>query len=395
MDVLPNVTSFLEEFRRRKLALVSDDTSEGGRAVVLAAAAEMTTATMNEVIQLSLGLIFVAISAQRANALLLSTMSRPRMTTGGSGERDELNVCLSVEAREGVSTGISAADRAHTVRILGEDLPNPRKLVKPGHIFPVETKTGGILVRNALPEAALDIVTIAGHSDAAVFADILGPDGSFLARTRHHEFAAEHKIPIILLSELTRYRLETEKLVYRYAEARLPNHFAGDVRSCIYKSTIHSGEHLALVKGELSSTSPVLTRVQPEFTFADVFGGRHPPTREQIHQSLRMIGDNGSGVFIYLRRPVGGQLKAQVESLGEPTKDRQVTMTRDYGLGAQILRDLGVTKIELLTNSRRKMAGLKTFGIEIVGQRLIDLRGEKDPDREILPSSARKPAADA
>jgi 3,4-dihydroxy 2-butanone 4-phosphate synthase/GTP cyclohydrolase II len=254
-----------------------------------------------------------------------------------------------------------------TLRILGAAEIQPRKLVQPGHIFPVEVRAGGVLVKNALPEGAVDIVSIAGFTGAAAFIDLLDTSGNFLSGSAVSDFAARHDIPLIQLSDLTRYRLETEKVVYRVAEAKLPTKLAGELRSIIYKSTVHGGEHLALIKGEIDPTEPLLTRVQPENTFADVFGGATPRSREQIQGCLREIGRRGRGVIVYLRRPTSGELHHQVDTAGIIPSPGKALM-REYGLGAQILRDLGARKIELLTGSKKDLAGLQSFGLEIVSQ---------------------------
>lgn len=328
----------------------------------------MSGALMNRLLELTGGLTFVALSNRRAAGFMLPPMARPQ--TSPAALALSSHSCISVDAREGITTGISVEDRAATLRVLGEEQPQPRKLVKPGHVFPVETATGGVLVRNALPEGALDLVLIAGFTDAALFMDLLTPSGEFMERREQLALAAAENIPRIALSELIRQRLETEKLVYKFAEARLPTRFSGELRSFIYKSKLHEGEHLALVRGEIDPRQPVLTRVQTEATFSDVFGGVHPPTRFSIRRSLEAIRAHGSGVLLYLRRSAPGYLQRQVlESGGGEIDAQPASIMREYGIGAQILHDLGVRKIELLTNSGHNLVGLKSFGIEIVSQR--------------------------
>lgn len=365
-----DLRAFFAGFKSSGLAILRDETQPANlaRSVLVAAAEGITTERVNEVLSLSGGHLYVAITSQRANAFLLTPMFRPHTPGLSESPAPDLKMCVSVEAREGVTTGISASDRAATISVLGESTPNPRRLVKPGHVFPVEVRDGGVLVKNALAEGALDLVRITGHSDAALFVDLLDKRGEFLDTPAVCELSAAASLPILELGQLVRFRLESEKLVYRVAEARLPTRLAGEVRSIVYRSTIHSGEHLALVKGALTPDEPVLTRVQPEFTFADVFGGDNPPTRSQLHRSLEAIGVNGSGVLLYLRRPHAGELRRQVESWNDKFHERSGAMMREYGLGAQILRDLGVHKVRLLTGSRKNLVGLKPFGVEIVSQ---------------------------
>jgi len=370
-----NIARFLLAFNERRLALLQDDFGPLDRSVLVAAAQNMTKSLMNELLTLSAGVVFVALSPARTQAFMLNPMSRLRMTASNTkAAAEDYHIpllCESVEAREGVTTGISAADRALTTAILGEEQPAPRKLVRPGHIFPIEVCDGGVLMRNALPEGALDIVKLTGHTEAAVFADILDEQGDFMNACRCRTLCTRHQIPMISLSSLTLMRLQSEALVYKVAEAKLPTRLAGELRSCIYKCKIHDGEHLALIKGQIDPELPVLTRVQPEFTFSDVFGGSTPPSRLVLERCLKAIGERGQGVFIYLRRPAAGQLREQIESWQTAYRQKPALLMREYGLGAQILRHLGVRKVELLSAGRLSLVGLKTFGMEIISQRPI------------------------
>jgi 3,4-dihydroxy 2-butanone 4-phosphate synthase/GTP cyclohydrolase II len=359
------VTEFAPDFTQFGAAILIDDTTETARAVVVASARQMTTHLMNRLISISNGLPCVAISPERARLFQLEEMARPSSIAPSAPHPIPLvKFCLSVEAREGVTTGISAGDRAVTVAILGEETPNPRKLVKPGHVFPVEVRDGGVLMKTALPEGALDLVRLANVGEAAFFSDLLGADGEFLGHTEAKALAAAEKLPAYTLTSMIEWRLNTECLIERVAEARLPTAAAGELRSIIYRSRIHDGEHVALVKGEINPNEPVLTRVQPEYTLGDVFGGESPGSRGQLLRSLEAIGRRGTGVLVYLRRPAVGELSRQIATPSGNTPVR-AAMMREYGIGAQILRDLGVKKVELLSASGRSLAGIQTFGIEI------------------------------
>lgn len=369
------VLEILSQFRTRQIAIIQDDLAFPGRAILVSPAIASSPEIINEMITLSGGICFVALSSARANGFLLGQMSRPRTVPVSPREtRDTMDICLSVEAREGVSTGISVADRSMTIRILGDESIQPRKLVHPGHIFPVEVRAGGVLVRNALPEAALDIVTIAGYSDAAHFLDLVDGQGEFMSTENQHALAQNRNIPLLTLSALIQHRLESETLVTRVAEARLPTQRGGELRSVVYRSSIHGGEHIALIKGTIRGDEPVLVRVQTEFTFSDVFGGGSPPTREVIHTALEMMQSESCGVLLYLRRPSEGQLREQIQSWETKMQEKPASMMREYGLGAQILRDLGVRKAKLLSNSPRTLVGLPTFGIEIVDHIPLETR---------------------
>jgi len=305
---------------------------------------------------------------------MLPSMARPTnvdeprsFCAGGSQQY------TSVEAREGISTGISAADRATTIAILGAPTPQPRALVKPGHIFPIETRDGGVLVRLAIPEGAIDLVRLAGFTDAALFIDLLDESGDLLDASAARSFGTKHSIPVTSLTELITYRLECEPLVSRVAEARLPTTLAGEMRAVVYRSRIHDVEHVALVKGAVDKGTPVLVRVQAENTVPDVFGGTGTNSRQHLQNSLRAIEARGSGILLYLRRPFVDDKGQNVQSLRDPKylSAPNATMMREYGVGAQILRDLGVKQIELLTATPRSLAGLPSFGIHITAQHAI------------------------
>ncbi len=375
MSNFKDLNSRLEIFKKRRLAIMADDSAAYSRSILFAPAKSISQEDVNLAIKISANNLFVAISPERASSFLLSPMSRPSTKVGiqASGHtslsRLDLNMCVSVEAREGVTTGISAADRTNTIKILGEKIPNPRKLIKPGHIFPVVVREGGVLVNHALPEGALDIVKISDFPDAALFTDILNGKGEFLSLEAAKKLSLDINIPFFTLSEITQYRLANEILIARMAEAKLPTKEAGELKAIIYKSKIHEGEHLALVKGKINPETPTLTRIQLEFTFADVFGGNNPGSRLSLKNSLKEIGKSDCGVIIYLRRPFRGVLKDQVSNWENFYGNSNSAMVREYGIGSQILLDLGVNKVELLTNSPRDYSGVKSFGIEIVSQK--------------------------
>lgn len=366
---MSDCSSFVDIFRSSRVGILIDDAG-GSRAAVVAPAFEMSAASMNTFLTWTGGLPFVALSPERAEAFLLATMARPRVNAArASLDTSTLPQYVSVEAREGVTTGISAADRAATVSILGAPVPQARKLVQPGHIFPAETREGGVLVKAAIAEGAVDLVKLAGFTDAALFIDLLDAKGELMSEAAARDFASAKNLPLVTITDIIAYRLDRESLVTRVAEARLPTAQAGEVRSIIYRSKLHDVEHIALVKGEVNHGNPVLVRVQGENTVADVFGGPDPSTRHAIQDSLRAIGERGEGVLIYLRRPFVDDKSGQVQLLGSTRPDgRSAVLMREYGVGAQILRDLGVTKIELLTAASRPLGGLTGFGLEIVSQ---------------------------
>ncbi len=362
--------NYLKTFKKRGLALLVDDSTARGKAVLFSPAQCITETRVAEILNISGGLLGVGMSVSRAEAFRLPDMGRP-LTESASAPTRERRFTVSVEAREGVGTGISARDRATTIQILGEEVPNPRKLVSPGHIFPIILREGGVLIRSALFEGALDINQIAGYRDSVALCDALAPNGEYLDAAGTQALALKENIPCSTLSELIRYRLESEQLVYRVAEAKLPTRDGGEMRSIVYRSKLHYGEHIALVKGTIDPEKPVVTRVQLEFTFGDVFGGDNPPSRKQITYSLRALEKEQSGIFLYLRRPRKGQISSQVAAWQSSFDDKPASSMREYGLGAQILRDLGAKKIALLTDSPKEFSGIESFGIEIISQQNI------------------------
>ena len=368
---MANFSENLRDFTQSRLAVLIDDVG-GGRAVMVAPAQDISAHEVNSIITFSGGLTFVAVSAERATSLMLSPMSRDSRHAGIQAQNSVTIQYTSVEAREGVSTGISAADRATTIRILGAANPNPRALVKPGHIFPVYTSQGASLAKASIPEAALDIVKLARFTDAALFVDLLDISGELLSSQAAEAWAAARTIPIFSISGVIQYRLTHEPLITRLSEANIPTELAGEVRAIAYKSKIHDVEHIALIKGELNTSEPVLTRVQVENTVADVFGGGLPPSRKHLHDSLRALSDHGSGVILYLRR---SRLSETAVFLPQSTSETSALNTtigmREYGIGAQILRELGITRIDLLSSTNRTLMGLDSFGISIHSQRPI------------------------
>jgi len=370
---MSRVLEHLSAFLHSKLCVLHDDVGED-RSVIVAPAQSITPGQINFILTHTGGLTLVALTEERASAFMLDYMPRTSRSDRQNDTSSPFVQYTSVEAREGVTTGISAADRATTIRILGAETPQPRELVKPGHIFPVEARSGGVLVRASIPEAALDCVRLAGYSDAALFVDLLDTRGELLTRDKATAWASHHNIPCCSISELVQYRLSHEPLIKRLSEATVPTLAAGEVRVIAYSSSIHDVEHLAIVKGTLITSQPVLVRVQVENTITDVFGGTQPLSRAQIQNSLRALAEQGSGVMLYLRRaslletPLFGTTETHTST---PHASTATTSMREYGVGAQILRDLGISTIELLSSTQRTLVGLDSFGITVARQRPI------------------------
>lgn len=353
--------------------MLRDDLGESHHSILVAPAQDISTNVVNSFLSLTGALLFVAVGPERVERLNLQPMQRPQPRPPSQVQPSvTIEMCLSVEARHNVTTGISVADRTATIRALGAVEPTPQLLVNPGHVIPVRTKPGGVLTKNALPEGACDLVRLAGFVDAALYIDLLNTEGEHLNSRGQISFAQEHDLEVVRLSEVVQHRLEQERIVERITEAKLPTRAAGEMRVILYRSPIHEGDHIALVKGEIDPESPTLTRVQPEFTLTDVFGGGPSQSRKLLHSAMRAIDERGSGVVLYLKRPDTTRTAEHPEIWNQSTHAKPSAMLREYGLGAQILADLGVQKIEMLTTSNRKMVGLKAYGVEVVAQRTLE-----------------------
>jgi 3,4-dihydroxy 2-butanone 4-phosphate synthase/GTP cyclohydrolase II len=316
------------------------------------------------------GLICTPITESRAEALGLQRM----VLDNRESQRTDFTV--SVDAARGVSTGISAADRATTIRLLVDPAATPRDLVQPGHVFPLQARGGGVLQRAGHTEAAVDLARLAGLQPAGVICEILKDDGAMARLPDLLRFARRHRLKVGAIRDLIAYRRRSEKLVAREQVIRLPTDF-GDFDLHMYRSIIDGTHHLALVKGKLPARKPVLVRVHSECLTGDVFGSRRCDCGNQLHDALRMIESEGRGVLLYMRKHEGRGIglpakihayKLQEEGLDTVEANLQLGLPaelRDYGIGAQILHDLGVRHMRFLTNNPKKVVGISGYGLEI------------------------------
>ena len=339
----------------KNLYILQDDSDDKKRAILVASAKNIDLHTFNNFLTIAKGIVFVAINSDKADALLLDSMpSHSSKTT--------MKALVSVDARDGVTTGISAEDRLKAIKIISAEKLDPYKLVKPGHIFPVVVNSGGVLVKHALAEAAYDLIRINQNDDTAVFMDLLNDTGELMNEQDQQKLSKIHKLPIITINELVLHRLKSEKIVYKVAEAKLPTAIAGELKTIAFRSLMFEGEHLALIKGDLNTAKPVLVRMHSEKTFDDIFGTEDNKSKYALTKSLEIINRHNSGVLVYIRKPETNSLSRQINNSNE---DHTRNQMRDYGLGAQILRELNITKINLITNSPKTLLGLDTFGIKI------------------------------
>jgi 3,4-dihydroxy 2-butanone 4-phosphate synthase/GTP cyclohydrolase II len=366
---LSNIEELIEEARNGRMFILVDDEDRENEGDLVVPAQFATPDAINFMARHARGLICLALTRQRVEQLGLSLMSRH------NGTRHQTAFTVSIEAHEGVTTGISAHDRAHTVAVAINPESGREDIVTPGHVFPLVAREGGTLVRAGHTEASVDIARKAGLNPSAVICEIMNDDGTMARLPDLIAFAQRHNLKLGTIADLIAHRRLTERLVKRVAEGDFNHVAGGDWRVVVYANTVEYQEHLALVKGDVSGLEPVLVRMHAVDLLDDMTGGPHWIA---VHNAMHMIGRAGRGAVVLIREHRPTALAERVAQLARNQGPPQEEL-RDYGIGAQILLDLGVSNMILLSNRRRTIIGLEGYGLNVVDQRPIDATVEPIP----------------
>jgi 3,4-dihydroxy 2-butanone 4-phosphate synthase / GTP cyclohydrolase II len=373
MGVLVGVEEAVREIKQGNIVILVDDEDRENEGDLTMAAEKVTPEAINFMTKYGRGLLCLSMTREKIESLDLPMMVSDNKSPFGT------NFTVSIEATRGVTTGISAYDRAVTILTAVDENATSSDLISPGHVFPLRARKGGVLVRAGQTEGSVDLARLAGLTPAGVICEVLNEDGTMARLPDLMVMAERHNLKICTIKDLIQYRMRNEKLVRKGAETVLPTEFGGDFRLIVYENEVDSHNHVALVKGEIHPDEPILVRVHSECLTGDVFGSRRCDCGNQLEKAMHMVEEAGKGVILYMQQEGRGigllnKIKAYaLQDQGCDTVEANLRLgfkpdLRDYGLGAQMLADLGVKKMRLMTNNPTKIVGLEGYGLEVVEQ---------------------------
>lgn len=373
----------IDDIASGRMVILVDDEDRENEGDLCMAAEKVTPEAINFMAKYGRGLICLSLTPERIEELRLPMMTDENTSTFGTA------FTVSIEAKKGVTTGISAADRARTILTAIDPKTKPDDLAKPGHVFPLKSKPGGVLQRAGQTEGSVDLTRLARLYPAGVICEIMSEDGTMARVPELMEFAKKHNLKIVTIKDLIKYRMRTESFVRRFATVKMPTEYGGEFTAIAYTNEVDNNTHIALVKGEIKPEDEVLVRVHSQCLTGDVFGSKRCDCGEQLHRAMEMVEKEGKGVILYMRQEGRGiglmnKLRAyELQDKGLDTVEANIKLgfkpdLRDYGIGAQILVDLGVRKMRLMTNNPKKIVGLEGYGLKVVERVSIEVRPHEE-----------------